>query len=373
MMMAASNNSESEILIENGEARKTLWDLRDVAPGSESESRDHLTQSTLITGPDPVIPRDLAMLTAPSKPSPFSAASVWVRKQRDARFGVKGDVASAILERLTAVGTAVEALPSLMVIVAHPDDEAIGAGAVLRGIPNSTVVHVTDGAPRDEAYAQRKGFPNREAYAQARREEVVAALWVIGMPPERIRGLGFVDGEASFHLVELTHKIVDLISEMKPDVVLTHPYEGGHSDHDSTAFAVHLACGILRREGLFAPVIMELTSYHNYEGKRRLFSFLPFPGAREKTVELDEETKQIKRQMFDAFTSQHALLKTFPLEVERFRHAPRYLFTVPPHEGTLDYERLCNKMTGAEWRTYAEKALQVLRSRKSATPGARVS
>ncbi len=73
---------------------------------------------------------------------------------------------------------------------------------------------------------------------------------------------------------------------------------------------------------------------------------------------------QIKRQMFDAFTSQSALLKTFPLEVERFRHAPRYLFTVPPHEGTLDYERFCNKITGVEWRTYAKNALEVLRSRK---------
>lgn len=369
----AEKVDSNAVMTDNETPRKTLWDLRDVATGGELESRDQATQSTLISGPEPIVPRDIAILTAPAKPSPFSAASVWVRKHRDARFGVKGDVASAILERLTAVGTSVEALPSLMVIVAHPDDEAIGAGAVLRGIPDSTVVHVTDGAPRDEEYAFRKGFPSREAYAQARRDEVVAALWIIGMEPERIHGLGFVDGEASFHLVELTHKIIDLISDLKPDVVLTHPYEGGHSDHDSTAFAVHLACGILRREGLFAPVIMELTSYHNYKGKRRLFSFLPFPGAREKTVELDEETKEIKRQMFDAFTSQNALLKTFPLEVERFRHAPRYLFTVPPHEGTLDYERFCNKMTGAEWRSYAEKALEILRSRKSTTPGVRVS
>lgn len=351
--------------------QKTLWDLRDVTAGGDSELRDPGTQATLIAGPEPAVPRDIATLTIPVKPSPFSAASVWVRKQRDARFGLQGNVASAILERLTALGTSVEALPSLIVIVAHPDDEAIGAGAILRGIPDSTVVHVTDGAPRDAEYALRKGFLNREAYAQARRDEVVAALWIIGMEPERIRGLGFVDGEASFHLVELTHKIVDLLSEKKPDVVLTHPYEGGHSDHDSTAFAVHLACGILRREGLAAPVIMELTSYHSHEGKRRLFSFLPFPGTPEKTVELGEEDKEIKRQMFNAFTSQESLLKTFPLEVERFRYAPRYLFTVPPHEGTLDYERLCNKMTGTEWRSYADEALKVLRARKSTTLGVR--
>ncbi len=370
--MPASDSSGSEIIV-GSDSRKTLWNLRDVASGDAGDALDPVAGATLISGPTPAIPRDLGLLTAPAKPSPFSAASVWVRKQRDARFGVKGEVASAILERITSAGTTVEALPSLMVIVAHPDDEAIGAGAVLRGIPDATVVHVTDGAPRDEEYAHRKGFPSREAYAQARRDEVVAALWIIGMEPERIRGLGFVDGEAALHLVELTHKVVDLISDLKPDVVLTHPYEGGHSDHDSTAFAVHMACGILRREGLFAPVIMELTSYHSHEGKRRLFNFLPFPGAREKTVELDEETKEIKRKMFDAFTSQHALLKTFPLEVEKFRHAPRYLFTVPPHEGTLDYERLCNKITGSQWRAYAEQALDVLRSRKQVLAGSRAS
>lgn len=334
---------------------------------------DLAPQSALISGPEPVIPRNLPTLVVPPRASPFSAASFWVRKRRDDRFGVKGEIANAILERLTAAGgITVEALPSLMVVVAHPDDEAIGAGAILRGIPDATVVHVTDGAPRDESYAARKGFQSREAYAQARRDEVTAALWIIGMEPGRIRGLGFVDGDAALHLVEITHKVIDLITELTPDVVLTHPYEGGHSDHDSTAFAVHLACGILRRDGQHAPVIIELTSYHNYKGKRRHFNFLPFPGTPEKTVELDEATKEIKRKMFGAFSSQQPLLKTFPLEVERFRHAPRYLFTVPPHEGTLDYERLCTKMTGAEWRAHAERALEVLRSRKQPVAGLRL-
>lgn len=373
--MAAIDKTDAPAAVPDGILpQKPLWDLRDVASDpNDSVARDLVTQSTLITGPPPIIPRELRDLIAPAKPSPFSAASFWIRKHRDARFGLQGDVANAILERLTALGNAVEALPSLMVIVAHPDDEAIGAGAVLRGIPDATVVHVTDGAPMDEGYARRKGFESREAYAEARRDEVVAALWIIGMPPERIRGLGFVDGDAALHLVEITHKIIDIITELKPDVVLTHPYEGGHSDHDSTAFAVHLACGILRRDKQSAPVIMEMTSYHNYQGKRRLFNFLPFPGAKEKTVELDEETKEIKRQMFDAFSSQHSLLKTFPLEVERFRQAPRYLFTVPPHDGTLDYERLCTKMSGAEWRAHAERALEVLRSRKQAPYGLRLT
>jgi N-acetylglucosamine malate deacetylase 2 len=160
------------------------------------------------------------------------------------------------------------------------------------------------------------------------------------------------------------HAVMDVIEELKPEVILTHPYEGGHSDHDSTAFAVHLAAGILQNEGSVAPVILELTSYHNYNGARRLFDFLPFRDLVVKTMRLSPDARDAKRRMFDAFTSQQDLLRTFPIEVERFRQAPRYLFTVPPHEGQLDYERLCKKVTGAEWRAQAERALEILRTRK---------
>lgn len=294
----------------------------------------------------------------------MSAAAVWVRRQRDKRLQPASDIVSAILDKLGTQTTGEAGARRVVVIVAHPDDEAIGAGAVLRGFPDVTVVHVTDGAPLDEGYAQRKGFPNRDSYAEARRREVVAALGVIGLPAERIRSLGIVDGEAAWHLVELCHKVADLLDELQPDVVLTHPYEGGHSDHDSTAFAVHLATGMLLREGRKAPVILELTSYHNYRGQRRFFSFLPFAASRVRTVYLSAEDRRTKKRMFDEFTSQLPLLEKFPLQVERFRQAPRYLFTVPPHEGELDYERLCKKMTGAQWRANAERALEELRSRK---------
>ena len=293
-----------------------------------------------------------------------SAAALWVRRQRDKRLQPASDVVGAILDKLGTESTGEAGARRVVVIVAHPDDEAIGAGAVLRGFPDVTVIHVTDGAPLDEEYARRRGFVSRDAYAEARRKEVVAALSVIGMPAERIRNLGIVDGEAAWHLVELCHKVADILDELQPDVVLTHPYEGGHSDHDSTAFAVHLAAGMLLRDGRKAPIILELTSYHNYMGTRRFFNFLPFAGSRIRTVFLGAEDRRVKKRMFDQFTSQLPLLEKFPLQVERFRQAPRYLFTVPPHEGELDYERLCKKMTGAQWRANAERALEALRTRK---------
>ncbi len=309
-------------------------------------------------------PQQKSILNQPVSTA-VAAAAHWIRQRRESRWMPRKHVADEILAKLTAESANGTLARKVVVVVAHPDDEAIGAGAVLRGVPNAIVVHVTDGAPADPEYARRKGFESREAYAQARRTEVVAALGIIGIPEERIRGLGFVDGEAAWHLVELCHRMMELFEELQPDVVLTHPYEGGHSDHDSTAFAVHLAAGLLHRDGVAAPVILELTSYHNYNGRRRLFSFLPFQGTQVRTLRLSAEQRSIKRQMFDRFLSQRDCLRTFPIEVERFRQAPRYLFTVPPHEGQLDYERLCKKMTGAEWRAQAERALQALRTKMS--------
>ena len=295
--------------------------------------------------------------------SAISAAADWIRRRRDRRAGAAADVVSSLLDSL-GNASAADGARRVVVIVAHPDDEAIGAGAVLRGFPDVTVVHATDGAPLDDGYARKRGFASRDAYAAARRAEVTAALGTIGIAPERIRGLGFADGELSWNLVDLCHKVMGALEELRPDVVLTHPYEGGHTDHDSTAFAVHLAAGTLSHDGHDAPPILELTSYHNYKGRRQYFKFLPSLGSRVTTILLSPEERRAKRRMFEHFVSQRALLETFPIGVERFRQAPRYLFTVPPHDGQLEYERLCRKVTGEEWRSNADRALQALRSRK---------
>ncbi len=68
-----------------------------------------------------------------------------------------------------------------MVIVAHPDDEIIGAGIHLELWPNLTIVHATDGAPRNSDFARLAGFVNADAYAAARFEEVADALSVVNI------------------------------------------------------------------------------------------------------------------------------------------------------------------------------------------------
>ena len=295
-----------------------------------------------------------------------TAPTLIIKPKRASRFKAGRKSGELALQRL--VSPAAAEPPRVMVIVAHPDDECIGAGALLADVPEATIVHVTDGAPRANAAARKRGFANRDAYAEARREEVVNALAHVGIPESRIRCLGFVDGEATLRLVELCHDVIDLLLELEPEIVLTHPYEGGHTDHDATAFAVHMATGILRREGVASPVVLELTSYHQRDGRRVRSRFLPRKNLPERVLGLTPDTQMLKLRMFEEFLSQRDCLREFPVEAERFRVAPRYDFTSPPHEGTLDYERFCTTICGEEWRARASRALDLLRARGRVTP-----
>ena len=52
----------------------------------------------------------------------------------------------------------IEQARHVVIVVAHPDDEVIGAGALLGHLRGVTILHVTDGSPRDPADALRAGL-----------------------------------------------------------------------------------------------------------------------------------------------------------------------------------------------------------------------
>jgi LmbE family N-acetylglucosaminyl deacetylase len=243
-----------------------------------------------------------------------------------------------------------------VIIAAHPDDEVIGAGSRLPRLREAVLVHVTDGSPRDLGDAHACGFSTREEYANARRRELQAALVLAGLRPQQARELGCVDQEASLKLVDLSRRTAALLRELQPEMVLTHPYEGGHPDHDATAFIVHAACRLLRQQGLPTPAVVEMTSYHNSPAGIRPGEFLP-NGDGVTTVALSKEERDLKQQMFDCYPTQRNTLSLFPIGIERFRPAPRYDFTRPPHEGQLFYEGFPWGMSGDRFRSLAREAL----------------
>jgi len=127
---------------------------------------------------------------------------------------------------------------SVLVVVAHPDDETIGAGAMLASLDDVHVVHLTDGAPGD--------------HTEVRAAEARQALLFI--------------------------------------------------------------------------------------------------------INLDDEQCDRKRRMFECLETKRDVLAQFPIEMERFRVAPCYDFSRPPHAGPLWYEILGFSMDGEMWRRVAAES-----------------
>jgi len=142
--------------------------------------------------------------------------------------------------------------PKALIVGAHPDDEVIGAGILMTQLFEANLVQVTDGAPRNGKFAKALGLSGWEEYARVRREETERALAVAPTHVASINNIGIADQEAAYHLDFITRKMVELLPGH--EVVITHAYEGGHPDHDSTALAVHAACRILQQSGVRSPI-----------------------------------------------------------------------------------------------------------------------
>jgi LmbE family N-acetylglucosaminyl deacetylase len=221
------------------------------------------------------------------------------------------------------------------------------------------VLHVTDGAPEDPGLRSPRAPGSRSGYAALRADEARAALALVGVPARHLHALGLKDQEASHELVALVESLTRLFAALGPEAVVVHPYEGGHPDHDATAFAVHAAVRQLQARGRAAPFLVEMTSYHRWEGALRTGEFLP-GGGRAFLRRLSEDGRATKARMLACFASQSEVLAPFRVEQERFRRPPAYDFRRPPHAGLLHYESLGWRMSAARWCRLASEALDVL-------------
>jgi LmbE family N-acetylglucosaminyl deacetylase len=269
--------------------------------------------------------------------------------------------AQAFLDLLAGQAREPIAAERIAVVVAHPDDETIGIGGQLSRLRGVTIVHVTDGAPRNDAAAQAHGFETPDAYAAARREELRAALALADVPERGLVSLGIADQEASLHLPDLARRLAAFFQERDIELVITHAFEGGHPDHDATAFAVHAAVALLGRERPPA-VIVEMPLYHLGLTGWTVQRFVAAAGPQQLEIHLLDEQRRRKQAMLDAHVTQRQVLSMVAADVERFRPAPGYNFTVLPNEGRLLYDMYGWGMTGTRWQSLATAALQELRA-----------
>jgi LmbE family N-acetylglucosaminyl deacetylase len=239
-------------------------------------------------------------------------------------------------------------MPRCLIVAPHPDDEIIGAGIWIsrRGTANLTVAHVTDGSPRDPQFARTAGFSSAGAYGAARLAEARAALQLAGVAESQCVHLGFTDQELHLHFPELIQRIATLLIEVRPEIVLTPAYEGGHPDHDSVAFAIGVARDA--HPGRFTH--REYRLYHAAEsGRWETRDFLPCSESKTETLVFTADEQALKTRMASVFRTQENVLAHFQFLDECIRDAPRYDFTRPPHEGALLYESFGWDIRWSDW------------------------
>jgi LmbE family N-acetylglucosaminyl deacetylase len=249
-----------------------------------------------------------------------------------------------VLERLRCGAPIPEAA---CVVAAHPDDETIFAGARLCDLQDLTLIHITDGAPD-----HGEGPIELAEYRDRRKFELQEALERLGIRAHRLE-FGLRDQTASFHLAEVTRWLVGELSGT--EIVITHPYEGGHPDHDSAAFAVQSACRLLEDGGAHAPIRLEFACYHLQEGRRATGSFPSDPECASVQAELSQDRLERKNAALSCFRSQQEVIAWFEPEIERYRAAPLYDFHAAP--GPALYDLWNWPLNSRTWQARAASAL----------------
>jgi LmbE family N-acetylglucosaminyl deacetylase len=195
---------------------------------------------------------------------------------------------------------------------------------------------------------------------ELRRGELESALALAGVPADARVGLGFPDQEAALQLASLATRLAALFSQRNADIVLTHPYEGGHPDHDATSFAVHGARWLMSRRGEATPAVIEMAFYHAGSGGLSAQQFAPVAGVQAIAVPLSTAAWALKQRMLSAHASQAGLATQFSASVERFRRAPSYDFSELPNGGAVYYGSVEWGMTPARWCQLAADGLREL-------------
>jgi LmbE family N-acetylglucosaminyl deacetylase len=202
--------------------------------------------------------------------------------------------------------------------------------------------------------AVRLGFSTREEYAHARAAELDAALAVLGARPERL-AYNLPDKQTVERAGEIVERLVRDLQSVT--AILTHPYEGGHPDHDTAALAARLAVDQIGRSTGKTPALVEFASYHARDGARRFGCFWPDPTCPEQIRLLDASDRERTERAIAAHQTQADVIGGWRPRVERWRAAPNYDFAAPPPPGMSLYDEFGWSMTSARWRWLAQKAL----------------
>jgi LmbE family N-acetylglucosaminyl deacetylase len=140
----------------------------------------------------------------------------------------------------------ISATDTVLVVHAHPDDESVACGTLIRQLTQDDItVHAviaTDGKK------STKGDSNFVASGQ-RRHEAEAAYKILGVPLERQHYFGLPDGELSQNKDKLLKLFIALMQQYGITTIITPGADGfdGHPDHIAVHETAYAAKALLQK------------------------------------------------------------------------------------------------------------------------------
>lgn len=219
----------------------------------------------------------------------------------------------------------------ILILVPHPDDEVAGCCAAIgrarRQGAEVAAVYLTTGIPAAAVLWpwQRSGHSARVA---RRRAEAGRAAELLQIQPVSFAEIS--TRELKAHMAATLDMLRGHIRRLRPDVLWTPAYEGGHQDHDVTNF---LASRLRAETGVW-----EFSEYNFAGGKVRSQQFIRETGG-EQRIALSSEEQALKRRALQLYASEKGNLGYVRTEAEVFRPLGTYDYRRPPHAGKLFYQR----------------------------------
>ena len=227
----------------------------------------------------------------------------------------------------------------ILIFGAHQDDLEIAVGGLIHRLISSgekvKVVCTTNGAPTNPIYYPRFGISDSLNYSNMRVRESLKAHSFLGLSKNDSIFLNFSDQALAENIFEGVETISSILSDVKPGIIITPAYEGGHPDHDATRFIVEKA---IKKTGLYSDN-WEYTEYNRFNQKINLFDFLEGDF---EDIFLTRDEQSIKLKAFNSFQSQMKYIQPFLssqiMVREQLRKWRKEDFSSFPHERPLHYE-----------------------------------
>ncbi len=219
----------------------------------------------------------------------------------------------------------------ILVLVAHPDDEVVASAASIAAARADgaavCALYLTNGCLAQSALWpwQRK---RHDAFVSRRLAEAEEAATALGLQP-----VGWSSRPARSLWRELPQVFDDVqaaLAQLRPDQVWVPAYEGGNPDHDALN-----AIGYKLKPRVS---VLEFAEYNYFGGRKHSQAFVSTDNTT-RVLTLSPHEKLVKQGLLRLYASEACNLSSLRVEQESYRPIASYNYALPPHQGTLWYER----------------------------------